>query len=277
MKTLFTIMLCVTTLILRISYPFTPKQLLLLEMFVIGVPSFILTFQPNSELIKGNFIPQVLKKSIPCSLLMFINILIVVILNENTNTLTPAEFTSLSTMLLTFVGFINLVWICWPLNWLKGSCVAVSAILIISCISGLGKFFTISEFTVPVMVTLFTLLLCSAMLIACAFYLKEWWINRKLAKAQVATISDVENVTPENQSASKESKPTKKKQKKYSAENIWQKITNKLSKDETIPEVEQVVAPKTTEESSNKQKQPTKSKKTKKNVSSGEHKKTASK
>ena len=122
MKTLFTIMLCITTLILRISYPFTPKQLLPLEMFVIGLPSFILTFQPNNDIIRGNFIPQVLKKSIPSALLMFINVLIVVILNENTTTLTPDEFASLSTLLVIFTGYINLVWTCWPLNWLRGIC-----------------------------------------------------------------------------------------------------------------------------------------------------------
>lgn len=186
MKTLFTIMLCVTTLILRISYPFTPKQLLLLEMFVIGVPSFILTFQPNSELIRGNFIPQVLKKSIPCALLMFLNILIVLILHDHSSTLTDAEFTSLSTMLLTFVGYINLVWICWPLNLLRGSCITISATLIIGALAGLSKFFSITQFTFPVMTTLVTMLLCTIIVIAGIYSFKQWYI----AKNQTAGIKE---------------------------------------------------------------------------------------
>lgn len=180
MKTLFTIMLCVTTLILRISYPYTPKQMLLLEMFIIGIPSFVLTFQPNNNLIKGNFIPQVLKKSIPCAILMFVNILTILILNENTTTLTTEEFNSLSTLLLTFVGYINLVWTCWPLNWLRSACVGFSAILIICALSGLGKFFMISEYTFPVITTLTTLLLCTVMILVGAFYLKEWITSKKL-------------------------------------------------------------------------------------------------
>ena len=179
MKTLFTIMLCITTLILRISYPFTPKQLLPLEMFVIGLPSFILTFQPNNDIIRGNFIPQVLKKSIPSALIMFINVLIVVILNENTTTLTDAEFTSLSTLLVIFTGYINLVWTCLPLNWLRGACVIISGVLIASVLVGLSKLFSITAYTLPVIITLVTMLLCTILVIVIAFYIKEWYLRKK--------------------------------------------------------------------------------------------------
>lgn len=236
MKTLFTIMLCITTLILRISYPFTPKQLLLLEMFVIGIPSFILTFQPNKELIRGNFIPQVLKKSIPCSLLMFISILIVLILNENTSTLTATEFTSLCTLLLTFDGFINLVWVCWPLNWLRAICVSISAILICSCLAGLGKFFGITDYTVPVMITLTALLLCEALVIVCIFYLKEWIINKRLRKKQALS-----TVNAEEKNISQGLEVFKNKANKYSAENLWEKLTRKWSKEETIADSDEAI------------------------------------
>ncbi len=183
MKTIFTILLCVTTLILGISYPFTPKQLLLLEMFIIGLPSFILTFQPNNELIRGNFIPQVLKKTIPCALLLFVNVLIVVVLHKNNpNILTEEEFKSLSTLLLTCVGFVNLVWVCWPLNWLRTICICISAILIISVLSGLGNFFTVSAVTFPVIVTLLTLLLCTILVVVGIFYLKEWYVRKQAAQ-----------------------------------------------------------------------------------------------
>ncbi len=230
MKTLFTIMLCITTLVLRISYPFTPKQLLLLEMFVIGVPSFILTFQPNNELIRGNFIPQVLKKSIPCALLMYVNILIVLILNENTTTLLPEEYTSLCTLLLTFVGYINLVWICWPLNWLRIGCVTISAVLIISCLCGLGKFFSITSYTFPVMTTLVTLLLCTILIIVGAFYLKEWLTQRQKIKMAM-NAKDAQNTEiAENL----EEKPKKKKK-----IDLWQKITSKFSKEETFDDLDE--------------------------------------
>ncbi len=140
MKTLFTILLCISTLILRISYPFTPSQMLLIEMFVIGLPSFMMTFQPNDELIRGNFIPQVMKKTIPCAMLMFINILTVVIINENSTTLSATEYTTLCTMLLTMISYVNLVAICVPINWYRAFCFVLPGILIIAAIVGLGSF-----------------------------------------------------------------------------------------------------------------------------------------
>lgn len=220
MKTIFTILLCVTTLILKISYPFTPKQLLLLEMFVIGLPSFILTFQPNKELIRGNFIPQVLKKSIPSALLMFVNILIVVILNENTVTLSPSEYTSLCTMLLTFVGFINLVWLCMPFTWLRASCVLVSATFIIAAICCLGKFFSITDFTVPVIITLITLLLCTILFLVAIYYTREAIKRKKAAKmaAAPATVVEAENADDENSAVNE----------------IWNKINSKLTPNDNL-------------------------------------------
>lgn len=179
MKTLFTIMLCVTTLVLKISYPFTPRQLLLLEMFVIGLPSFILTFQPNNDIIRGNFIPQVLKKSIPCALILFINVLVVVLLNANTDTLSPEEFSSLSTLLVVFTGYINLVWTCWPLNKLRTICVSLSGVLIIACLASMSQFFSITTYSVPVIITLIAMLLCTTLVVVLVFYLKEWYMRKK--------------------------------------------------------------------------------------------------
>lgn len=263
MKTIFTIMLCVTTLVLRISYPFTPKQLLLLEMFIIGVPSFILTFQPNNELIRGNFIPQVLKKTIPCALLMFINLLIVLILNENTSTLTQTEYATLTTLLLTFVSYINLLWVCWPLNWLRGACVAISATLIISCIVGLGKFFLITDFTFPVMVTLATLLLCSILVVVGFYYLKDWYETRRQAKVSVVSEnSDTEIPT--------ESKPEK--------DSWWQKIVTKFTRDDSNPSdytAYESVTVQSVENSQKEQQKPVEKKKSStKNVTSASTKKS---
>lgn len=237
MKTLFTIMLCITTLILSISYPFTPKQLLPLEMFVIGLPSFILTFQPNNDIIKGNFIPQVLKKSIPSALIMFINVLIVVILNKNTTTLTEAEFTSLSTLLVIFTGFINLVWTCWPFNLLRAICCIVSGVLIVSCLAGLSQLFSITTYSVPVIITLITMLLCTVLVIVLAFYIKEWYFKKKYGlKPNDRGIIDTSKI-PKNESEFDKtfnkilSKMTRKRKKDDVVVQFKEEETKKLLED----------------------------------------------
>lgn len=210
MKTLFTMMLCVTTLILGVSYPFTPKQMLPLETFVIGIPSFVLALQPNKELIRGNFIPQVLKRSIPCSLIMFINILIVVILNNNTSTLLPTEYTTLCTMLLACIGFINLVWICVPITALRGMGIIVSAACLITIFaSGLGNFLMITDYTFPVLITLGTCILCTALFITACYYTAKKYRSKH--------------------------KPKPAESKTGAGTAIWNKLSNVLSaKDDTI-------------------------------------------
>lgn len=226
MKTLFTIMLCVTTLVLRISYPFTPKQLLLLEMFVIGLPSFILTFQPNSDIIRGNFIPQVLKKSIPSALLLFINVLIVVLLNANSTVLTPDEFTTLSTLLVIFTGFINLVWTCWPLNWLRWICITLSFVLIVGCIWGMGMFFAITTFSLPVIITLSALLLSTILLIVLAFYIKEWYVKKKYGTVSYSNTSETEFDKRFNKLLSKFNKKKKKDYVEFDKEETEELLEN---------------------------------------------------
>ena len=184
MKTLFTMMLCLTTLIIGVSYPYTPKQMLPLESLVIGIPSFLLALQPNKDLIKGNFIPQVLKKSIPCALVMFANIMVVILLKTNsTATLTETEYTSLCTILLSIVGFVNLVWICVPYNWFRRIAVIAScACLVAVYASGFGTFFKVTDYTFPVLVTLGTCVIVTALFITGCHYLNKWLIAKKIKK-----------------------------------------------------------------------------------------------
>ena len=114
MKTLFTICLCIATLILNQSYPFAPKNLFLVELFIIGIPSFMLTFEANTKIIQGNFIPQVLKKSIPRMAVMFIGVLVSMFALKYVAT--PIELDTLQTLTITCVAFLNLIWLCIPLS-----------------------------------------------------------------------------------------------------------------------------------------------------------------
>ncbi|MBQ7885017.1 MAG: HAD-IC family P-type ATPase [Clostridia bacterium] len=144
MKTVFTILLSLTTILTRSQYPFSPSQLLLLEMFIIGLPSVILAIQPNDKLIKGDFTTQVLKRALPNGLLMFFNILIVIALN-NIGLLNPEEYTSISTLVLLGTGFVNLVYLCVPFNTLRLICVGLSAVCVTVASFTLGQFFGITS------------------------------------------------------------------------------------------------------------------------------------
>lgn len=166
MKTLFTIVMCLSTIIMVVPYPCVPRQMFLLEMFVIGLPSFILTFQPNTELIKGNFIPQVLKKSIPRALLMLLNVYVVIFLgSEHFSALTSTEYSTLMTLTLTFTGFLNLIWLCQPFTKLKILTVLLSFVLLVGTCLLMPEFFTMTDFSFIVIVTFFTIIACSILIL----------------------------------------------------------------------------------------------------------------
>ncbi len=82
-KTLYSFVLALLTLFLPVEYPFQPIQLTLISSLTIGLPAFLLTLEPNTQRIQGDFLRTVLKRAIPgalavciCSLLsmLFINL-----------------------------------------------------------------------------------------------------------------------------------------------------------------------------------------------------------
>ena len=62
-KTVICIALCIFCIISSNAYPFNPNQLMILELFAIGIPSFFFAMQPNKNLIKGKFLESILLKS----------------------------------------------------------------------------------------------------------------------------------------------------------------------------------------------------------------------
>ena len=157
MKTVFTILLSLLTIITLSPYPFSPSQLLPLEMFVIGLPSVVLALQPNTNLIKGDFIPEVLKRALPNGLLMLFNVLIVIFL-ANINYINASEYQTVSTLVLMGSGLINLIYLCVPFNVLRIICCSASGILLTISTIILGKFFGITDFTLKVILILLSII-----------------------------------------------------------------------------------------------------------------------
>lgn len=163
MKTFFAIILTVITLFLQIPYPFRPSRMMLLEAFVIGIPSFLLTFEPNTAPIKGNFIPQVMKRSLPRALLMLVTVLIVIALfwaqSSQLVTLDENEYYTLCVLVLTFTGFLNLASLCFPFTPLKAITLAVSLVCTVVAIVAMPNFFSIYSSSFTVLITFFAIMI----------------------------------------------------------------------------------------------------------------------
>lgn len=77
-KTIYSTILAVLFLFLGEQYPLMPIQLSLISEVTIGLPSFILALEPNKERIKGEFLRNILKKSIPSAITAVISIFTIV-------------------------------------------------------------------------------------------------------------------------------------------------------------------------------------------------------
>jgi len=131
-KTFMSIVLSLIYLLLPDPYPFLTSNLVLLELFVIGIPSFFLALQPNFGRIKGHFLTNVTGRAIPGGLALVISVMAVYtygsIVNEGfygqivsgAVNISPEMLISLQVMALSLTGMVVLIKICEPLNAYRG-------------------------------------------------------------------------------------------------------------------------------------------------------------
>ena len=80
-KTIFSIVLTVLMLILGTTYPFMPVQLTLISIFAVGVPTFILSLEPNFSRVKAGFLSNVMNNALIGAITIIINILLITIVS----------------------------------------------------------------------------------------------------------------------------------------------------------------------------------------------------
>lgn len=113
MKTIMVILLSIISVVTVSEYPLMPKNLLLLEFFIIGCASFLLALEPNNKRIEGNYLDSVIIRSFPNALAMLAPVIIVLVAGKFMP-ITPVQRDSIIMSLILLVGFINLVALCRP-------------------------------------------------------------------------------------------------------------------------------------------------------------------
>ncbi len=137
MKTIFAICISVFVLCMNKTYPFSPIQFILLETLVIGIPSFCLALQPNTNRIQGKFLSNVAKNTLPAGICMVCAVIFLYIYQMKTGISTEVLVT-MSSLAVLIVGFISLYKMCKPFNWFKSimfitcACLAVVAVMFFS-------------------------------------------------------------------------------------------------------------------------------------------------
>ena len=134
-KTVLSILLSLLTVFILKAYPYAPIQLTLLSSLCIGFPSFILSLEPNYEIVKGNFLANVLSYALPSA----ISIIIAIIISEiaaNLNLIDYEAMGTIITLLSSVIMIFNIYTISKPLS-------PIRLILIIIAIIGMIIAFTL--------------------------------------------------------------------------------------------------------------------------------------
>ena len=133
MKTLLTLILASVCIFLKSEYFFKTSNMSMFEIFISALPSFVLSLQPNTNRVKGKFIPYVLSRAIPGAITMALGIMTLYVLHktpladnfglvsfdEAGARIDTLEYNALMMIALTFSGLVMLYRICQPFNPLR--------------------------------------------------------------------------------------------------------------------------------------------------------------
>jgi cation-transporting ATPase E len=141
MKTIFSMLMSVLVVILQITYPFEPRNLLILEFCIIGMPSLFLAFQSNKNRIQGKFMFNMLKNAVPSGLTLLLAFIALFVFatqspgnfgiaagSKMVEILASPQFTSCSVLVLTFTGLTLLFKLCMPIDAYRMTVWAVAAL-----------------------------------------------------------------------------------------------------------------------------------------------------
>ena len=127
-KTTYSFLLSLLSIVLSYEYPFYPIQLSLISSVCVGIPSFFLALEPNYAKVEKDFIVKVFRNALPNGITVVLNIFIVIMFC----TIAHQSFEDYRLVIVCLTGFITLrllYTICKPLNlWRK-------ILLVFCCIS----------------------------------------------------------------------------------------------------------------------------------------------
>lgn len=192
MKNIFSFLLSLAVLFISvkyshsgISYPLTLTQIAWMSNLMIGLPSFILTLEPNHERVKGKFLSNVMFRAFPAAISAFL-LVTFTLLFQFAFSIPSAEVTTISVILFGIISLVMLYRVCLPFNKIRyilfGS---VSVLFLLAMLIdpwGLFSMSPLSFGSVLVLIVMILLSYPSAVVVAKLFDLGNTGINKLKAK-----------------------------------------------------------------------------------------------
>lgn len=147
-KNVFSFLTATFAIIFAFNYPLLPRQVSLVAIFTIGVPGFLLSQAPNHDLIRGKFVSNILRRSVPGGLTDLILIGALGLLFQ-IYAIPSGDMGTCATILLAFVGLQMVYRVAKkPLDWYKWGVIGVCLVGLIFCITVMPWLFGIEQISI---------------------------------------------------------------------------------------------------------------------------------
>ncbi|MCQ2752378.1 MAG: HAD-IC family P-type ATPase, partial [Coriobacteriales bacterium] len=184
-KTLFSATLALLFIfIICYSYPFVTIQLTLISAFTIGLPSFVLALEPNEELVKGNFLRNIIFRALPGAFCVVFSIILACIISFVLD-FDQQQFSTICTVVACIVGLNFVIRLCIPFNPIRIAMLVVICGGIFIGIFVIPDLFMLSHFNLEMAITVIILCALNCFLLNLLFSLvikKEHNLNQLLNK-----------------------------------------------------------------------------------------------
>ena len=141
-KTVYAMLLALAVGVLRLPFPFLPRQLTLVGTLTIGIPAFFLALAPNATRALPGFVGRVLRFAVPAGLMAAAATLAAygLVRNEGVGL---AEARTVATIVLFWIGLVVLMMVAAPLTLARRSLVVAmgAAFLAVMAVASIREFF----------------------------------------------------------------------------------------------------------------------------------------
>ncbi len=169
-KTIYTILLILFSVLVPQKYFFIPIQLTLITQVTIGIPSFVLGLEPNNELVKGNFLIKIVAKSLPAAITVLYNIAIVSVF-ANVANISYLMQSTISVYLTATIGMIFLIKICKPFTLIRKILVITLSTAFLIAVLFYPSFFNLLELNITSFLLTFVLASSSLLILRVCTYI----------------------------------------------------------------------------------------------------------
>ncbi|MBU4301131.1 MAG: HAD-IC family P-type ATPase [Actinobacteria bacterium] len=186
-KTAYATLLSIIIGLLGWTFILLPRHLTVIGALTIGIPAFVLSFEPNKQRYRPGFVKQVLRFTVPVGAVAAGAALAAGSLAHTNPGITVQESRTLATLVLVAVGLWVLVVISRPLNLLRGALVVMMAcgLVVVMSVPWLREFFALDLPAWPWVAATAVIAMVACAMVEVIWRFERWWpaIRSRSAKA----------------------------------------------------------------------------------------------